>query len=413
MDAARPHTKILNATLIIVSLGYFIDAFDLFLFNAVRMPSLRELGLGGDALTKTGINILNFQVAGYILGGFLWGILGDKIGRKKALLGSVLLYSLGSLGCAFVHDVTTYSVLRFLTGAGLAGEAILGAVLVSETVQDKQRNWALVIYATFSAIAIFTVNLMAEFTPWRMCYAIGGGAGLLLLLARMGLLESFMFVALADTKTPRGSLLLALRNPNVLLRYICSIGITMSYLFMANMLVTLAPEFGKAVGVEEPVKTTVALMCFIAGQFVADIMAVVVSCALKSRRKATALYMGAAAIACAVYLTLDHPTSILFYAVCGVMGFFSIWVLLLFTAVEQFGTNMRATLGVSAISMGRATLIVTTSIFLALRGAGFDIISAAAWVQGGAVVISLFSLLGLRETYNRNLDFIESKPIKL
>ena len=407
MQKQRPHSTILNSTLIIVSLGYLVDCFDLFLYNDLRVPSLQDLGLYGDAITQAGVHIQNLQVAGMFLGGFLWGIFGDKIGRKKALIGSVLLYSLGSLGCAFVHSISIYTIMRFLTGIGLAGEFGLGAILAAETLPDNKRNWALGIYCATSAIAVFAASALSEFLPWRWCYAVGGIGGLLLLLARIVMFESSLFEALINSEIKRGSLYLFFKNKNLLKRWLCCIGMVMPQVFATGLLMTLSPEIAKAIGVEGQVKANIALMVYFVGQFAADIMGVII-CNFFRRRKPVAVgYMIISSLMVARYLTLDHPSTIDFYICCGAMGLASFYMLYLFMTVEQFGTNMRATAGTSALSTGRATLAVTGSLFLMLHNSGLNLLTAVAYVSVFAFGLGLICLLGLRETYHQSMDFLE------
>ena len=401
------HQKLLNATLVVVGLGYFFDAFDLFLYNALRVPSLRELGLDGEELTKTSLWILNLQVLGMLLGGLVWGVLGDKIGRKKALIGSVILYSLGSLGCSLVDQVWHYAAMRFLTGIGLAGEMGLGAVLISETLIDKKRDWGLALYAIFAYAGIMSANILAGYLPWRACYAVGGVLGIALLLGRMALFESGLYEKLTATKIRRGSLMLFLKNPNLLKRYVCCILFTMPYFYVVNLLVSLAPEFGKAVNATAPIKANIALMVYSIGAIFGTLIATGVSQIIRQRIRTVFLFMVINAAFAAYYLTQRQPTDIEFYLLCGIMGLANFFVLLLLAAVEQFGTNMRSTAGTSALSTGRSTLVITTMIFLAFRTAGFDIISAATWVGALVFTIGLVCLLGLRETYGQSIDFTE------
>ena len=402
----RLHGRILNPTLFVVGLGYFMDTFDMLLFNVLRGPSLRDFGLEGDALTKAGIWILNIQLIGVLIGGLCWGILGDKIGRKKALLGSVLFYSMGSLGCAFVTNVTVYAMLRFLTGVGLAGELGLGAILVAETMAMQKKDWGMVIYASFSGFAIMCASSMAEYVPWRVCYGIGGGAGLLLLLARMSLLESGLFEAL-DQRLPRGSLIFLLKNKNLLKRYLCCIFFAMPYYFIVNVLITLSPEFAKAAGAVEPVKASIAFFIYAVTALLACIFGNLVCQYLKKRLVVVAFFMLVSIVLIIRYLTLSHPSAFEFYTLCGIMGLFNFWVLLLFVATEQFGTNMRGTAGTSALATGRSTIIISNLLFLFFRSQGLGITAAAGWVTAIAFSVGLMCLLGLRETYGQDLNFVE------
>jgi len=404
----RVHKSLLNTTLLVVGFGYTVDAFDTLLYNALRVPSLRDLGVNGDALVNVGLNIFNIQLAGMLIGGFLWGILGDKIGRKKALVGSVLLYSFGSLGCAVASSVALYALLRFLTGIGLAGEIALGAILVTETLPDKKRSWGLGIYALFAYAGIILAATLAGCLPWRTCYAIGGIAGLLLLLGRMTLFESGLYEKLLmQAKTKRGSLKMLLSKPVLLKRWLCCIFFMGSYFYVLSFLITLAPEFGKAVGVAAPIKASTAITVYSSCAMIGTMLSVLVSDFLRKRVVTLALFMLVNMILGACYLLQDHPSEVTFYTLCGVMGLMNYFVLLLFALVEQFGTNMRATAGTSAISIGRSTLVITNSVFLAFKASGIDILHAAGYTGAIVFTVGFVSLLGLRETYHQGMDFLE------
>ncbi|MFZ5373997.1 MAG: MFS transporter, partial [Campylobacterota bacterium] len=117
--------QVLTLPVIVIAMGYFVDIYDLILFGVVRVESLTELGLDKEGITYWGSIILNAQMAGMLIGGILWGVLGDKRGRLSVLFASIILYSVANLLNAFVTNVEQYAILRFIAGIGLAGE--LGA----------------------------------------------------------------------------------------------------------------------------------------------------------------------------------------------------------------------------------------------------------------------------------------------
>lgn len=401
------HQKAFNPTILVASLGYFVDSFDLFLFNMLRVPSLTELGFSGDVLTNTGLRILNFQVIGMCLGGLLWGVIADKVGRKRALLGSIILYALGSLGCAFVQGATAYTFLRFLTGIGLAGEISVGVTMVSETVPPHKRNWSVAVFAFIGIIGIFMAGIAAEFLPWRWCYAVGGGAGFLVLTLRMLLMEPGLFHAAKELSVKRGNLKLLFTNRDLLKRYFCIVFYTMPYFLVVNVLITLSPEFGKAVGMVEPVKANVALMIYMAGALAADLLAATISQIWKSRLKTLRLFMIVNALLVIVYMTQKSPSLFMFYTLCGVIGLCNFWLLIIAVAAEHFGTNMRAT-ATSAVNVGRATLVITNAILLSLRGHGFDFLHAAQITACIVFTVGFICLLGLQETFERDMNYVEA-----
>src|SRR5882762_615963 len=114
-----------SVPVIVAALGYFVDIYDLLLFSIVRRPSLSALGVPDEELFGQGEFLLQVQMGGLLLGGLIWGIMGDKRGRLSVLFGSILMYSLANIGNGFVTNVTQYAALRFIAGLGLAGE--LGA----------------------------------------------------------------------------------------------------------------------------------------------------------------------------------------------------------------------------------------------------------------------------------------------
>src|SRR5678816_2099899 len=125
--------ELLRIPVLVAALGYMVDMYDLFLFSIIRVPSLRSLNLSAESITKDGVMLLNLQMAGMLVGGIVWGILGDKKGRLSVLFGSILIYSLANIGNGFVNSIGAYAVLRFVAGFGLAGELGAGITPVSYT----------------------------------------------------------------------------------------------------------------------------------------------------------------------------------------------------------------------------------------------------------------------------------------
>src|ERR1700749_915772 len=114
-DAAAAKAKRNIIFLVIVaSLGYFVDIYDLLIFSIVRVQSLKDIGVAPADILNDGLKIINWQMFGLLLGGVLWGVVGDKLGRIKVLFGSILLYSLANFGNAYLHDVNTYAIIRFI-----------------------------------------------------------------------------------------------------------------------------------------------------------------------------------------------------------------------------------------------------------------------------------------------------------
>src|SRR5690349_3675559 len=119
MQSQRSHS-LFNIAVIVAALGYFVDIYDLLLFGIIRLPSLRSLGLSEDEVLTQGEGILQWQMWGLLLGGILWGVLGDRNGRLSVLFGSIILYSLANVANGFVETVDQYKWIRFVAGLGLA-----------------------------------------------------------------------------------------------------------------------------------------------------------------------------------------------------------------------------------------------------------------------------------------------------
>ena len=182
MQTNRKNASLLSVTVIVAALGYFVDIYDLLLFGIIRIPSLKDMGLTASQITTDGESILSWQMFGLMLGGIVWGIVGDKKGRSSVLFGSILLYSLGNIANGFVQTVEQYRWIRFFAGIGLAGELGAGITLVAELLPKEKRGIGTSIVAGFGITGAVVAFFVKENFHWRTCYFIGGGLGLVLLL---------------------------------------------------------------------------------------------------------------------------------------------------------------------------------------------------------------------------------------
>jgi len=140
IQTQKQNSSIFNVMVIVAALGYFVDIYDLLLFQIVRIPSLLSLGLTEDQADKSGQFIISIQMIGLLVGGIIWGIMADKKGRLSVLFGSIVLYSIANIFNGFVHTVNEYALVRFFAGVGLAGELGAGITLVSELVHKSKRG---------------------------------------------------------------------------------------------------------------------------------------------------------------------------------------------------------------------------------------------------------------------------------
>ncbi|SOD93177.1 MFS transporter [Spirosoma fluviale] len=392
---------------IVAALGYFVDVYDLLLFNIVRVPSLKELGLSEADISLIGGKILNFQQAGLLLGGILWGILGDKRGRLSVLFGSIITYSLANLACGFVHDPQLYAWLRFIAGLGLAGELGAGITLVSEILPPNLRGYGSSLVASVgllgAVVAYFTVTLF----DWRTTYFIGGSLGLGLLVLRVSVLESGMFKRVQGTNVSRGNFLALFNGRSKILRYLRCMGIALPTYLVIGILATFGNEFGKAIGLADPIQPGRCVMFTYVGTVLGDLASGILSQYLRSRRKAIGLMMSLTFVFVIIYLFGCINSTGAFYGLCLAMGFGIGYIAMFLTiTAESFGTNLRATATTSVANNVRATTLISIPAFQAMKPS-LGVLEAAAIVAFVCFALGYWSLATMEETYGKELDYTE------
>ena len=399
---------------IVAALGYFVDIYDLLLFGIVRIPSLRELGLSPEEISIVGKSIINWQMSGLLLGGILWGVLGDKNGRLSVLFGSIITYSLMNIACGFVQDVNTYKILRFVAGVGLAGELGAGITLVSEVLPKQLRAIGTSLVAGVgllgAVVAYFTVQLFT----WRIAFFIGGGLGFTLLMLRIGVFESRMFKSIAQKETvSRGNFFSFFSNYDRFSRYMKCIAIGLPTWFVIGLLATLSNEFGEALGIPVKIDPGLSIMWCYIGLSLGDFSSGFLSHFLESRRKAVAYMMTFTLVISIIYLFGGIQTAFTFYGICLLMGFgIGYWAMFVTIAAEQFGTNVRATAATTVPNMVRGMVVPMNLLYGYLKP---DTVGSnpAQVLQAGAIVGLICFVLGflaiyfISETHNRDLDFVE------
>lgn len=398
---------LLQVPVIVAALGYFVDIYDLLLFSIVRVPSLKFLGVPEKDLLQEGVFLINMQMAGMLIGGILWGVLGDKKGRLSVLFGSILLYSLANIANGFVTGVEQYAVLRFVAGIGLAGELGAGITLVAEILPREIRGYGTALVASVGVLGAVLAYFVADLFDWQIAYFIGGGLGLLLLLLRVSVFESGIFKELKEKPVTRGNFFSLFTSTRQFYKYLNCILIGLPIWFVIGVLVTFSPEFGVALGVETPVKAGKAIMFAYIGLSAGDFTSGMLSQSLASRRRVVLLFILLTALFVAFFLLLPIRSALGLYLVCGGLGFsIGYWALFVTIAAEQFGTNMRATVATTVPNFVRGSVNLITPLFLALSGQ-FGIIMGAGLVGLLTLVIALLALRNLHETFGRDLNFLE------
>ncbi len=408
MSNTQNNFKLLfSMPVIVAALGYFVDIYDLILFGIVRVSSLKELGLSPSQITDTGAQILNMQMAGMLLGGILWGILGDKKGRMSVLLGSIILYSTANLLNGFVQDVGSYMTLRFIAGIGLAGELGAGVTLVAELLPKAIRGYGTMIIASVGVTGAIAANFIAQSFDWRTAYIIGGVLGFALLLLRVGLMESEMFKTLKHQNVKRGAFFDLFTKKELFHKYAKSILIGLPLWFCVGILVLFSPEFAKELGVKGVVNAGHAVMLCYIGLTLGDFASGYMSQRAQSRRKVMFIFMSAALFLSVLYLSVFGVSSTLFYAICFGIGLAcGYWALFITVAAEQFGTNIRSTVASTVPNFVRGMLVPMSLGFLALKPYG-GVIFAASIVGVIVFAVGLLALWKLEETFHKDLDYIE------
>ena len=407
---ARPPwlEAILSRAVIVAALGYFVDIYDLVLFSIVRVPSLRSLGVSDGDMMTVGVRLLNLQMAGMLLGGLLWGVLGDRRGRVTVLFGSILLYSVANIANAFATSTEVYGWLRFLAGIGLAGELGAAITLVSESLPAATRGYGTSFVAGFGVSGAMLAAAVAAVCDWQIAYVVGGLMGLLLLGLRVKTAESGLFATVAaKTHVARGSLRLLFADRDRLATYVRCIVIGLPTWYVIGILVTFSPELCRQLGATGEVSAGTAILCCYAGLVAGDFASGLASQWLRSRRQVILTFALASLAVALLYLNTRGQEPLVYYAFCVALGVTAgYWALFVTIAAEQFGTNLRATVATTVPNFVRGAVVPLTISVKALS-APYGLVSAAVVVGLTAFALAFLAFLGLRETFGRDLDFVD------
>ena len=400
---------ILSFPVIVAALGYFVDIYDLLLFSIIRIPSLWSLGLNDEQIARQGLFIINIQMIGLLVGGIIWGILGDKKGRLKVLYASIILYSIGNIANGFVQTVDQYALVRFITGIGLAGELGAGITLVSELLPKEKRGIGTSMVAGIGLTGAVVAFFLKEEFPWRTCYFIGGGLGFILLLLRVGVLESGMFKNIQFASVSKGNFLMLFSSGKRLRKYLSSILIGLPTWYVIGILITFSKEFGKSMGIRGTIDPGKAVMFAYAAISVGDILAGFVSQWLKSRKRALYLFYAITAFSIVWFFNLQGSDVTTLYIVSALLGFGTgFWAIFVTMAAEQFGTNIRATVATTVPNMVRGSLTLVSLLFTQLQSS-VDYVKAG-WITGIVVmIIGIVSVILAEETYHKDLNYLEGE----
>jgi MFS family permease len=403
----KPSASIYNITVLVAALGYFVDIYDLLLFNIVRVDSLKDLGLDKVQIKSEGEFIISIQMIGLLLGGIIWGIMGDKKGRLSVLFGSIILYSVANIVNGFVQTTNQYALVRFIAGVGLAGELGAGITLVSEMISKEKRGISTSLVAGIGLTGAVVAYFISQNFHWRNCYFIGGGLGFCLLLLRISVFESSMYNKVKTQVVKRGNFFMFFSNKQRFKKYMLAILIGLPTWYVIGILIAFSNNFATEFGITEEVLPKKSTMFAYVAISIADIAVGLVSQWLKSRKMALYIFYILTIISIFFYFTQQNGSAASMYLICAALGFSTgFWAIFVTMAAEQFGTNLRATSATTVPNMVRGSLPIMLLLFNALQGVT-DYVTAG-WITGAIVmVISSVAAYFTEETFGKDLNYVE------
>lgn len=421
----KEKSGIFSTLTIVAALGYFVDIYDLVLFSVERVDSLRDLlgqNISDAVLEKEGKFLLNMQMGGMLVGGIIWGILGDKKGRISVLFGSILMYSIANILNGFITNIDQYAILRFVSGFGLAGELGVGITLVSETLSTKSRGYGATFVATIgvfgAVVAGFTSEIIETYLniaeSWRYSFFIGGGLGMLLLLMRIGVYESGMFKSIKKINVEKGNFWSLFTVPKHRKKFVGIVLATIPVWYVMGILITFSPELLRQMGATFQANAGKAIAFAYIGITVGDLASGLLSIYLKSRKRAMLVFICMLVVCTAIYLGTAHLNETWFYVISLIIGFCTgYWAVFITTASELFGTNIRATATTSAPNFVRGSVILLTFLNTVFKDWTGSLVTSAIILGLLVFAAAIYSVINLPETFHKDLDYVEEDYIKI
>lgn len=423
-------SKRVGLLVLVASLGYFVDIYDLILFNVVKKESLLNIfgELSIEQLISYEMNLFSYQMVGMLVGGILWGIWGDKKGRVSVMFGSIMMYSLANIANAFVTDLTWYSILRFVAGVGLAGELGAGITLVVESMDKKTRGWGTMTIVTVGVCGAVVASLVGteghvianliypitgiQFANWQIAYLLGGIMGLGLLILRAGAFESGMFKEIqAKDSISKGNVALLFNNKKRFFKYLNSILMGLPIWLVVGILVGQSDKIAMALGVEGEVRVSDSIMFAYIGLCIGDFSSGFLSQTLKSRKKVIVFFQVLLFITCSVYLFNKHVSVTYFKVMCLILGFAAgYWALFVTNGAEQFGTNIRALTSNTIPNFVRGAVWPLSELFKSMlpkEDPISGILFASISITFSVFVVAFIATYFLEETFGKDLEYVE------
>jgi MFS family permease len=402
---------IFNLAVIVAALGYFVDIYDLLLFTVVKKESMLQVGATDASLLSDSSRVINWQMTGLLLGGICWGVLADKKGRLSVLFGSIILYSAANFLTAFIHTVDQYALCRFTAGLGLAGELGAGITLVSELLPKEKRGIGTSMVAGIGLIGAVVAYFTYQFTKdWRLCYKIGGVLGMFLLILRISVAESGMFLQVKQQSVKRGNFFMFFTNGPRFRKYINAILIGLPTWFVIGILINQSDRFAKAMYGSISLDSGRSIMFAYVAISIGDILVGFLCQWLKSRKKGLLVFYILCLIFGILFFSRLNNSDSSMYFLSAMLGFSTgFWAIFVTMGAEQFGTNLRATAATTIPNMVRGALPLMNLLFLNLfqKSWGWTLIRSGIVTGIIVMLISFVAYYFTEETYHKDLNYIE------
>lgn len=415
MQSQNKPASLFNIAVIVAALGYFVDIYDLLLFTIVKKSSVLAVGATDATLLADSTKIINWQMGGLLLGGIIWGVLGDKKGRLSVLFGSIILYSTANFITGFIQTVDQYAICRFVAGLGLAGELGAGITLVSELLPKNKRGIGTSLVAGIGLFGAVAAYFTYQWTlDWRLCYKIGGGLGVLLLFLRVSVAESGMFKQVRETNVQRGNFLMFFNNAERFKKYLLAILIGLPTWYVVGILINQSDRFGKAMFGSTTIDSGRSIMFAYTAIASGDILIGLVSQYFKSRKKALLVFYSLCVISLILFFSGFNNSDARMYIICSLLGFGNgYWAIFVTMGAEQFGTNLRATAATTIPNMVRGALPLINLIFLDLfqKSWGWTLIKSGIITGILVMVITFIAFYFTQETFHKDLNYTEGEEL--
>jgi len=411
LPVVKRNTGLFSLAVIVAALGYFVDIYDLLLFTVVKKESMLQVGATDASLLADSSRVINWQMIGLLLGGICWGMLADKKGRLSVLFGSIILYSVANFLTAYIHTVDQYALCRFVAGLGLAGELGAGITLVSELLPKEKRGIGTSMVAGIGLIGAVVAYYTYQFTKdWRLCYKIGGVLGMVLLVLRISVAESGMFMEVKQRAVSRGNFFMFFTNASRFRKYLNAILIGLPTWYVIGILINQSDRFAKSMYGSTSLDSGRSIMFAYVAISIGDILVGFICQWFKSRKKGLLVFYILCLIFGFLFFSPINNKDSTMYFLSAMLGFSTgFWAIFVTMGAEQFGTNLRATAATTIPNMVRGSLPLLNLLFLNLfqKNWGWTLVRSGIITGIIVMLITFTAFYFTEETFHKDLNYIE------